>query len=164
LRETELFFQSVLDKLCIERTSSSIWHRRRQKASVANNHLYASVQRMAEEPPRHRFSVALCFKIAAIIIRLNREITSVALMGEKMEMNGDKYRTPGMDLVHDFGILNTMLTGTSVMGVHELRFSKSPFAGDEQDLIRNQFRKIGAEIESLFLLIQELSHERDQVK
>ena len=48
-------------------------------AEASNNDVFASVQRMVQEPEHIQSNVDLSFAMAGVTIRLSREITSVAL-------------------------------------------------------------------------------------
>jgi uncharacterized membrane protein YccC len=59
------------------------WYKGRRLAEAANNTLFSSVQRMHEEPVHAQSRVDTCFALVGIIIRITREITSIALLAQQ---------------------------------------------------------------------------------
>ena len=71
--------QRVLQYYNNENTLGEPWNKFRRVAEASNNDVFASVQRMVQEPEHIQSNVDLSFAMAGVTIRLSREITSVAL-------------------------------------------------------------------------------------
>jgi uncharacterized membrane protein YccC len=79
LLQNKNYLQRVLQYYNNENTSSESWNKFRRLAEASNNDVFASVQRMVQEPEHIQSNVDLSFAMAGVIIRLSREITSIAL-------------------------------------------------------------------------------------
>jgi uncharacterized membrane protein YccC len=79
------YFDAVLSQKKNGNSGHPEWYRRRRYAEESVNHAFASVQRMMEEPGDKKEHVDILFSMVGGCIRLNREITSIALLSEKIK-------------------------------------------------------------------------------
>jgi len=79
LLQNKNYLQRVLQHYNNENTLGESWNKFRRIAEASNNHVFASVQRMVQEPEHIQSNVDLSFAMAGVTIRLSREITSIAL-------------------------------------------------------------------------------------
>lgn len=63
------------------------WSKYRRIAEGSNNHVFASVQRMVQEPEHVQKDLDTSFTMAGVNIRISREITSIVLVMNDMEKN-----------------------------------------------------------------------------
>ncbi|MES2763808.1 MAG: FUSC family protein [Bacteroidota bacterium] len=85
LLQNKNYLQRVLKFYNNESISDESWSKYRRVAEAANNDVFASVQRMVQEPEHIQNKVDLCFAMTGVTIRLSREITSIALSVNEKE-------------------------------------------------------------------------------
>lgn len=64
------------------------WYKNRQQMEAANNTVFASVQRMYEEPKHQQGEVDTYFAVVGVNMRIAREITSIALLVNESKHEG----------------------------------------------------------------------------
>jgi uncharacterized membrane protein YccC len=146
------------------------WYKGRRFAEAANNTLFSSVQRMYEEPLHARSRVDTCFALVGIIIRITREITSIALLAQQA-----KNRAPDqvLELFSEraCALLDQITTSTGEeQGTPEPDFEPlkkilrdQGFTNKEQHhLLVIELEKIVFELEALFKMEASL-HEKTEV-
>ncbi|MBI3519700.1 MAG: FUSC family protein [Bacteroidetes bacterium] len=145
------------------------WNKFRRVAEAANNDVFASAQRMVEEPEHIQNQMDLCFAMAGITIRVAREITSLALVTtEKEKANvatelsqfliqisiifdwaSSHIQKPAIpSKMPDFSAIKESLNAASFSASGQTRF------------IRVELEKILFEMETLCLLIKEKKYSR----
>jgi uncharacterized membrane protein YccC len=80
LEENKNYLKRVVYYYKKELQPHETWFANRRLTEEANNLVFASVQRMYEEPKRLQDQVDLYFSMVGISIRITREITSIALI------------------------------------------------------------------------------------
>ena len=80
LIQNQNYLQQVIKFFNKELSAGESWHKHRRVAEAANNDVFASVQRMYEEPESKQKQVDISFAKVGTNIRLAREITSMALI------------------------------------------------------------------------------------
>jgi uncharacterized membrane protein YccC len=79
LEQNRNYLQAVIRYYNEELPAGESWGKYRRAAEGANNNLFASVQRMYEEPKHIQENVEKYFAVTGVVIRIAREITSVAI-------------------------------------------------------------------------------------
>lgn len=145
------------------------WYKYRRLAEASNNDVFASVQRMVEEPEHIQKQVDVCFTMAGVNIRIAREITSMALIISEIEkreplpelMNYFNRASEIFDWISahvlgplvgkklpDFAILKESLNSPTFINKPELHF------------IKVELEKITFELETICLLIRQQKYTR----
>lgn len=75
------YYNNVLGK-------NETWYKNRQQTEAANNTVFASVQRMYEEPKHQQGEVDTYFAAVGVNMRIAREITSIALLVNESKHEG----------------------------------------------------------------------------
>jgi uncharacterized membrane protein YccC len=83
LMETKNYLRQVLKYYNNELPAHQNWHKNRQLAEAANSVVFASVQRMYEEPKHIQEQVDTYIAIVGANIRMTREITSIVLVANE---------------------------------------------------------------------------------
>lgn len=83
LQQTRSYLEQVIKFYNGELKPGENWYKQRRMAEEANNNSFACVQRMMEEPQRRQQQVDQCFAIVGVLIRMTREITSIALIADE---------------------------------------------------------------------------------
>lgn len=80
LTQVKNYLQQVINYYNGELPAGDTWYKHRRLAEAANSSVFASVQRMFEEPEHAQKRVDANFAMVGVCIRITREITSVALI------------------------------------------------------------------------------------
>lgn len=88
LSQTRSYLEQVIKYYNGELKSGENWYKHRRMAEEANNNAFACVQRMMDEPQSRQQKADECFAMVGIVIRMAREITSIALLAEKSKSQG----------------------------------------------------------------------------
>lgn len=83
LLQTKAYLEQVIKYYNNDLPAAGTWYKNRRLAEEANTNAFACVQRMLEEPQNRQAKANLCFSLIGIIIRMTREITSIALVVDK---------------------------------------------------------------------------------
>ncbi len=166
LRETKNYLAAVLGLLNKNFPADITWYKSRRNAEESINHAFYSVQRMIEEPDKQQALPDVCFSMVGALIRINREITSVALLIEKSkslsgiesiteylaEANGIFYElSRGLEPEDKVSMINIDFSRIkSKLNSPELELS------DESRLIKGELEKIIFELEALTQLEDKL--------
>jgi len=161
LRETENYLNTVLLFVNKEHAPQSTWYRNRRLSAEASNHVFASVQRMTEEPSRRQGSADISFTLVGACLRLNREITSIALIAER-EKNRKQIHTLDIyrkELFKLFQLLNSYFDEETTETlrpdfetVKNALKSKDFLQDENTEMIKNELEKIVFELEAMFKL------------
>ncbi len=152
-----------------ETSAPESWNKFRRVAEAANNDVFASVQRMVEEPEHIQNQVDLSFAMAGINIRIAREITSVALV-----INEQEKGLVMTELTNYFANVSAIFDWTSAHISESVVAKKLPdftivkeslnstgfFASEQTKFIRVELEKIVFELETLCVLIKEKKYSR----
>lgn len=84
LIQNKKYLQQAIKFFNKELLADESWHKHRRVAEAANNDVFASVQRMYEEPEHIQKQVDISFAKVGTNIRITREITSIGLTIEDM--------------------------------------------------------------------------------
>jgi uncharacterized membrane protein YccC len=165
LHETQNYLNMVLLFVNKKHTPQSTWYRNRRLSAEASNHVFASVQRMAEEPTRQQGSADISFTLVGACLRLNREITSIALIAERDKNRKqidtlETYRTEIsklFQLLHSyFNEIQTDFIKPNFETVKKVLRSKMFFQDENTEMIKNELEKIVFELEAMFKLRERL--------
>lgn len=83
LRKNLSYLDQVIQSYAGTLGNGITWHKSRRQAEAANNNLFASIQRMYEEPEAHKREIDAHFAKVGVNVRIAREITSLAFTLEK---------------------------------------------------------------------------------
>jgi uncharacterized membrane protein YccC len=169
LLQNKNYLQRVLQYYNNENTLGESWNKFRRVAEASNNDVFASVQRMVQEPEHIQSNVDLSFAMAGVSIRLSREITSVALT------INDKERPVVIPQLLDYfsqveKIINWLSSRLTQPHINEALpdFSKvkesinsDVFLVSEQTrFVKAELEKIIFELETLCILFKEKKYSR----
>lgn len=138
------------------------WYKQRRLVEGANNLVFASAQRMLEEPERARGLSDLNFSLVGSAVRISREITSVALYVEnekpvlKNELHNFRLKvTEAFDQVLTY--LGEEQGQCPIPDFASLKdtLNQLPNATTEQiQIIKTEFEKVVFELEAIYLLLR----------
>ncbi|MDF2450943.1 MAG: hypothetical protein K0S26_447 [Bacteroidota bacterium] len=80
LSHNKNYLQLVIQSYNHELPEGDTWNKSRRVAEGSNNDVFASVQRMVQEPEHVQKDLDTSFTMAGVNIRISREITSIALI------------------------------------------------------------------------------------
>ncbi len=83
LELTREYLEQVLKFYNGELKAGETWYKHRRQAEEANNNAFACAQRMMDEPQNKQQQVDECFAMVGVVIRMTREITSIALLADQ---------------------------------------------------------------------------------
>ena len=83
LMQTKNYLNKVIKYYNKELLPNENWFHNRRLTEAANNLVFASVQRMYEEPKHIQQQVDIYFTMIGVNIRMAREITSIALIADE---------------------------------------------------------------------------------
>lgn len=164
LNNNKNYLQQVIKFYNQEFTEGDTWNKCRRIAEGSNNHVFASVQRMVQEPEHVQKDLDMNFTMAGVNIRLSREITSVALV-----INDATKRTPVNELKDYFNTASEIFDWIALHISEPLVAKKlpdftrvkaslnSPVYSVSEDLrfIKVEFEKIIFELETMCALIKQ---------
>lgn len=159
----KMYLEKVLQYYNHTENLGDSWNKQRRLTEASNNEVFASVQRMVEEPEKVQHHVDLNFTMAGVSIRLTREITSIAL-----SVTSSTHRVLKLDdyfkqvsSVFDWITLhihNPSIT-YSMPNFIQLKstISQLPTLQDdvESQFVKSELEKILFELETLCVLIKE---------
>ena len=87
LEQSKQYLNRVVSYYTNALETNDTWYKNRQLTEAANNTVFASVQRMYEEPKHIQHQVDNYFARVSVNMRITREITSIALL-----VNDSKYK------------------------------------------------------------------------
>lgn len=130
----------------------SNWHSFRRHSEAANHNLFASIQRMYEEPEAKKKDIDILFAKVGSNVRISREITSLAFQLEKIFKTSEL-----LSLLQAFSnevqaILKKFENGESTVDFQPLKtWANHPILNEDSDLkaIRTDLKKIIFELEAL---------------
>lgn len=169
LLQNKKYLERVLKFYNNEIGPGESWSKHRRVAEAANNDVFASVQRMVQEPEHIQNKVDLCFAMTGVTIRLSREITSIALT-----INEKERSEPIPQLSDYFAHVEKVFDWVSshipqtVISEPLPDFSKVKesvnseiFSVTEQTrFVRSELEKIVFELETLCILLKEKKYSR----
>jgi uncharacterized membrane protein YccC len=164
LNNNKEYLKHVIKFYNHEPTDGDSWSKCRRIAEGSNNHVFASVQRMVQEPEHVQQDLDMSFTMAGVNIRISREITSMALV-----MNDSVKHAPIVELwnyfneaseifdwiglhireplvakkMPDFGLIKACLNSPVYSETEDLRF------------IKVELEKIVFELETMCTLIRQ---------
>ncbi len=169
LLQNKNYLQLVLKFYNNETAAGESWNKHRRVAEAANNDVFASVQRMVQEPEHIQNKVDLCFAMAGVTIRLSREITSIALTINEKERSEPIAQLSDY-FIHVATVFNWVSSHISKPSIIEPlpNFSKIKetlnseiFSRSEQTrFVRAELEKILFELETLCILLKEKKYSR----
>lgn len=145
------------------------WSKYRRIAEASNNDVFASVQRMVEEPEHIQNQVDINFAMAGVNIRLAREISSIALV------INEKERTEAVtELADYYASVSLIFEWISEQTTQSVATQKIPnfnkikeilnrnvfIANDQIRFVKSELEKIVFELETLCILIKEKKYSR----
>lgn len=89
LEQSKNYLNRVLSYYTNTLEVTDTWYKNRQLTEAANNTVFASVQRMYEEPKHIQHQVDNYFARVSVNMRITREITSIALLVNDNKYKGD---------------------------------------------------------------------------
>ena len=163
LLQTKNYIRQVIRYYQDELPGNESWLQSRRYAEEANNRVFASVQRMYEEPKHIQHQVDVYFAIVGINIRMTREITSVALQTYEKKNSGKKEF-----LFVYYREIETLLDKLILLVSEEEPVKQPPdfsalkkslespefTANEELQFIKTEFEKIIFELEAFFKLME----------
>lgn len=88
LKQSKQYLNRVLSYYTNALEANDTWYKNRQLTEAANNTVFASVQRMYEEPKHMQHQVDNYFARVSVNMRITREITSIALLVNDRKYTG----------------------------------------------------------------------------
>jgi uncharacterized membrane protein YccC len=169
LLQNKNYLERVLKFYNNDIASGETWSKHRRIAEAANNDVFASVQRMVQEPEHIQNKVDLCFAMAGVTIRLSREITSIALT-----INEKEKFEPLPQLIDYFSQVSKVFDWVSshipqtIIAEPVPDFSKVKESlnaeifstTDQARFVRSELEKIVFELETLCILLKEKKYSR----
>jgi uncharacterized membrane protein YccC len=169
LLQNRNYLQRVLQYYNSEIAAGENWSKHRRVAEAANNDVFASVQRMVQEPEHIQNKVDLSFAMTGVTIRLAREITSIALTINEKERSEPIPQLSDY-FAHVVKVFDWVSSHLSQMVIYEPvpDFSKvkeslnaEVFSLTEQTrFVRSELEKIVFELETLCILLKEKKYSR----
>lgn len=162
LLKTKHYLQQVVKHCHGELASNETWLTGRRHAETADNLVFASVQRMYEEPRHLQEQVDDCFAMVGAVIRINREITSIALAVDQhrnrkylqaLTVYGGQAEKVINELMHG---VEDELTDKNVPDFQPLKqtLASSEFQGSEETrFLKTELEKIVFELEAIAKLL-----------
>jgi len=147
-----------------ELPSGESWNKHRRMAEAANNDVFASVQRMMEEPEHIQQQIDFSFAMAGVNIRIARETTSMALFVH------EKIEPYSVDTLLNFYSQVSLVFDWIIDSTEQINYSKKlpsfkiakdllnthEFTLDDNSyFIKVELEKIIFELETICLLIKE---------
>ena len=164
LLDNKNYLHQVIKFYNNELADGETWNKFRRIAEGSNNSVFASVQRMVEEPEHVQKEMNKSFTMAGVNIRLSREITSIALVINDLEQSEFKG-----ELDHYFNKVSEVIDWISLHIREPLVAKKIPdFNAVKETLnasvfsrnegfrfIKVEFEKIIFELETMCALIKQ---------
>lgn len=164
LCDNKNYLQQVIKFYNKELVEGETWNKCRRIAEGSNNNVFASVQRMVEEPEHVQKEMDKSFTMAGVNIRLSREITSIALV-----INDLDRMEPAGELTHYFNKVAEVFDWISLHIQEPLVAKKTPdfntvketlnatlfLKSEELRFIKVEFEKIIFELETMCALINQ---------
>ncbi|HEY1040010.1 MAG TPA: FUSC family protein [Bacteroidia bacterium] len=156
LEKNKKYLHAVLSNYTGDLPAGDNWSKYRRTAEAANNSLFASVQRMYEEPKHVQKDVDTYFAIAGVSIRITREITSIAITtaGDKTAVSKEIMKTVPAYLEPVFDQAKELFNDGSDKRPETAparKFLDQPqfLANSDARFIRNELEKIVFELDAL---------------
>jgi uncharacterized membrane protein YccC len=164
LLQNKNYLQRVLKFYNNEIAIGESWSKHRRVAEAANNDVFASVQRMVQEPEHIQYKVDLCFAMAGVTIRLSREITSIVLtINEKERPELIPELSNYFERVaHVFDWVSSHISKPAIIEplpdftkVKEIMNADVFSASQQNRFVRSELEKILFELETVCILLKE---------
>jgi uncharacterized membrane protein YccC len=164
LLQNQTYLQHVL-QLNKKRDGISVsWNKHRRLAEAANNEVFASIQRMVEEPEHIQSHVDIYFSISGVLIRLTREITSIGLIyNSNLFANDTKNKIPLIykecsEMIQ--WVVNHLQNSVIQEKIPDFKLLRTTIQSlqsenDTDNFIKTELEKIAFELESLCVLIRQ---------
>lgn len=162
LTETKKYLRQVIYYYQNALPDNETWFTHRRNAEAANNKVFASVQRMYEEPKRIQYQMDIYFAMVGVNVRMTREITSIALITEETKSSEKKealityYKEAELIFDQLISIVSTEKTLAKPLDFAAIKASLNSeiFQGNEDvEFIKTELEKIIFELETLFKLL-----------
>lgn len=163
LERSKLYLNRVMNYYNNELQPHETWYPERRRAEEANNNAFACAQRMFEEPENIRQKVDNSFALVGMIIRIAREITSIALLTEEKRANSkirqlEVYTAIVNRILDEFiASVNERKYPVDIQPlVHEMKtcLNAIVFKNNEQlSFIKSELEKIVFELEAMHRMI-----------
>lgn len=162
LKQIKAYLKQVLHYYQREPNSTESWFPNRRMTEAANNTVFASVQRMYEEPKRLRHQVDVHFAMVGINIRITREITSIALMihdkKERVKVSALSDYTAQIEAIFDH-LIRSIADEEQIDALPDFNAARKSLTSEEfqssEELLfmRTELEKIVFELEALCKLL-----------
>jgi uncharacterized membrane protein YccC len=158
LSQTKDYLNKVVNYYKKELPPGQSWFVNRRLAEAANHLVFASVQRMYEEPKRKQDQVDIYFAMVGVNIRMAREITSIALIVHESASSGQaealtKYCHEAENI---FGIIikniseeEPRIADPDFKAIKECLNTEAFDSNEESQFIKTELEKIIFELETL---------------
>lgn len=149
--KNDAFLQEVFNSY-VSKKKETNWHVSRRASEAANHNLFASIQRMYEEPQEHQREIDVLFAKVGASIRISREITSLGFKLEKLEYLEDLAKVLSEFQHQSHLIYQSMINKSEIQDFTNLKsITKIPLFQESETLnsIRVDLEKITFELEAL---------------
>ncbi len=168
LLQVSAYLQEVIRMFNGDKLAHENWYRARRMAEAANSAVFASVQRMMEEPERERHFVDEHFAMVGMLIRSTREITSAALLARENKTT-PAASVPAVFAREIFLLFQSLAQNGSYQKLSHIAsgfdavkkcLNTPEMQSAANALLRNEFEKIVFELEAFYKLRAELETKK----